>query len=94
MPSREPAPDVLRIVLSAAVGAGLDPLAAERLDRTLRAELGGERFYIQSRPSLVKAGALADALASGLPLHQAFAAAGVRRSYGFRLIHRPSFRRY
>lgn len=64
------------------------------LEAQLRAELGGcEAGYIAKRPALQRQHALGQALQAGLAPADAFAATGIARSTGFRLIGRPLRRR-
>lgn len=65
---------------------------APTLEAELRAHWGGtDRAYIRKRPAAQqRTQALAGALQQGLPLSQAFGAAGMSRATGFRHLNRRS----
>lgn len=62
--------------------------AAETAAQRIRQDWGGARVYIKKAPAEGKALRLGTALAAGVPLTQAFAEVGVRRSQGYALAGR------
>ena len=50
--------------------------------------MGGDRYYIQKAPATWKVQRLATSLASGSSLRDAFTAAGVSQSTGYRMLKR------
>lgn len=61
-----------------------------KLELVLRRSWGGSHLYVHKRPALEKASRQAQSLAAGGSVYEAFAAAGVSRSHGFRLFSRRS----
>jgi hypothetical protein len=72
---------LIRLVQEAAQ-AGADPKIR------VQQHFGGERYYIPKAPAAGKTQRLAADLAAGRPLTEAFAAAGVHSTWGYRLLRR------
>ncbi len=64
------------------------PDAVRKTEIKIRQQSGGGRHYIGKAPTLGKTQRLADGLAAGVSLGEAFAAAGVSRSAGYRFLSR------
>lgn len=59
-----------------------------RTEIRIREQYGGQRIYLQKDPSTKKTMAAGASLAAGRNLNEAFAAAGVSRATGYRLLAR------
>lgn len=69
--------------------ASASEIAPDRLvelEVGLRQNYGDGQHYIRVRPARAKCAALAAALRRGLHVEEAFAAAGVSRAHGYRLL--------
>lgn len=84
-----PKDTVMSIVdLVRAAAPGLSETQLGAIASRIYADLGGTRQYIPKAPAQGKALRLGGELAAGASLIQAFAAAGVSESYGYRLARR------
>lgn len=77
--------DMIRQVLEAST-AGTD--AVRKTEIRIRQQWGGARVYIKKAPVEGKVQRLADGLAAGVSLHEAFTTAGVSRRWGYQLLSR------
>jgi hypothetical protein len=59
-----------------------------KLELTLRRAWGGAEVYVCKKPSLEKVSRLADCLAAGGSVYEAFSVAGVRGGYRYRMLAR------
>lgn len=64
------------------------PAAVASAELRIRERWGGERVYVQKAPGRGKAVRLGGNLAAGSSLSDAFAAVGVSRTWGYRLLSR------
>lgn len=62
--------------------------APQQLEVQLRQAWGGTEPYVGKRPTRQHAASLGSSLRAQVPLHQAFATAGVSRSTGYRTLRR------
>lgn len=83
---KDPVLSVLDLVRAAAPELSEEKLGA--IASTLAEHLGGKRIYFGKAPAQGKALRLGGAIAAGASLEQAFAAAGVSETYGYKLLRR------
>ena len=79
--------EIVRRIFAASSGGAT---AVRREEIKIRQQFGGERFYVPKALVKGKVHSLAESLAAGRNLREAFSGAGVSRATGYRLISRKA----